>query len=151
MQFDRVRYKEEVERRAARSPWLRNLCLAYLIGGGICAGGQALLLLYQKAGLAAEDATVTVTVTLIALSALLTGLGIFDRIAKVAGAGTLVPVTGFANSVVSTAIDNKSEGLLMGIGPKIFVVAGPVILFGVLSGTLYGAVLTLLRALGWVG
>ena len=149
MEFDRQRYKKEVDRRAARSPIVRNLCMAYLIGGGICAAGQALMLLYGRAGLSPEDATTTVSVTLIGLSALLTGLGIFDRIAKVAGAGTLVPVTGFANSVVSTAIDNKSEGLLMGIGPKIFVVAGPVILFGVLSGALYGVVLTLLRLWGW--
>lgn len=93
-----------------------------------------------------ESVYACVTVTMIFLAALLTGLGVFDSIAKVAGAGTLVPVTGFANSVVSPAIDTKAEGLILGVGAKIFTVAGPVILYGILSGALYGMVLLICDA-----
>ena len=95
-----------------------------------------------------ESVYACVTVTMIFLAALLTGLGVFDSIAKVAGAGTLVPVTGFANAVVSPAIDTKAEGLILGVGAKIFTVAGPVILYGILSGALYGVVLLICGAAG---
>ena len=87
-----------------------------------------------------KNAGTLTTITLVFIAALLTGLGVFDRIARYAGAGTLVPVTGFANAVVSPAIDNKSEGLILGVGGKIFTVAGPVLLFGTLAGTLYGVI-----------
>ncbi|MFA5562447.1 MAG: SpoVA/SpoVAEb family sporulation membrane protein [Eubacteriales bacterium] len=133
-------YARYVKKHAARSPLLANCFAAFFVGGLICAGGQVLFLLYQSAGMDRLQSGTLVTVTLIFLSALLTGLGVFDRIARYAGAGTLVPVTGFANSVVSPAIDTKSEGLVLGVGSKIFTIAGPVLLYGVLFGALYGAV-----------
>ena len=133
-------YKERITRHSGRSPVLKDCTLAFLFGGGICLFGQLLCYLYITLGVEEKTAYLLVTVSLIFISALLTGLGVFDRIAKYAGAGTLVPVTGFANSVVSPAIDNKSEGLITGVGAKIFTVAGPVILYSVLSGTLYGII-----------
>ena len=145
MHFDRRRYLARVKEREARSPLFKNCFFAFLVGGGICALGQLLLSLYLSAGLPKDSAGTLTAVTLIFLSALLTGLGIFDSIARVAGAGTLVPVTGFANAVVSPALDDKSEGMIMGVGAKIFVVAGPVLLYATLSGALYGVILYLVR------
>lgn len=138
--MDKKTYGELVKRRAARSPVLKNCCGAFLVGGALCALGQVLTNVYTLWGLKPDDAGLVATVSLIFLSALLTGLGLFDRIARFAGAGTLVPVTGFANAVVSPAIDTKSEGLILGVGAKIFTVAGPVLLFGTLSGVLYGVI-----------
>lgn len=138
--MEKQEYAKLVKRRAARSPTLKNCLAAFTVGGGICAFGQCLIALYQVFGLDTKMAGTLATVSLIFLSALLTGIGVFDRIARFAGAGTLVPVTGFANAVVSPAIDNKSEGLILGVGAKIFTVAGPVLLFGTLAGVLYGVV-----------
>ena len=121
-----------------KSPLRKNVLRAFLVGGGICALGQNLLFLYQWAGLSQKSAMSAVTVTLIFLAALVTGLGKFDDIAKFAGAGTLVPVTGFANAVVSPAIDCKDEGLVLGVGAKVFSVAGPVLLYSSLLGALWG-------------
>ena len=135
-------YKERIKRHTPPSPLLKNCLFAFLFGGGICALGQWLSYLYRVLGAEEQTAYLLVSVTLILIAALLTGLGIFDRIARVAGAGTLVPVTGFANSVVSPAIDTKSEGLVLGVGAKIFTVAGPVILYGVLCGAIYGVILS---------
>ncbi len=145
MNFDRRRYLARVGERESRSPLLKNCFFSFLFGGGICALGQLLLSLYLAAGLSERDAGTLVAVTLIFLSALLTGIGVFDRIARVAGAGTLVPVTGFANAVVSPALDNKNEGLIMGVGAKIFTVAGPVLLYATLSGAAYGVILYVVR------
>ena len=145
MQFDRRRYLARVKERESRSPLFKNCFFAFLFGGGICALGQLLLSLYLSAGMPEDAAGTTVAVTLIFLAALLTGLGVFDSVARVAGAGTLVPVTGFANAVVSPALDNKSEGMIMGVGAKIFVVAGPVLLYATLSGALYGVALWVVR------
>ena len=113
---------------------------AFLVGGAICALGEILKSVFLSLGATLSDASLYVTVTLVTLAALLTGLGVFDSIARFAGAGTLVPVTGFANSVVSPAIDTKSEGLILGVGAKIFTVAGPVLLYAVLSGWIYGVI-----------
>ena len=140
MNFDRRRYLERVKERESRSPLAKNCFFAFLFGGGICALGQLFLSLYLAVGMPESEAGTLVTVTLIFLSALLTGIGVFDSVARVAGAGTLVPVTGFANAVVSPALDNKSEGLVMGVGAKIFTVAGPVLLYATLSGALYGVI-----------
>lgn len=145
MHFDRRRYLERVKERESRSPLLRNCFFAFTVGGGICALGQLLLSLYLYAGIPERDAGTLVSVSLIFLSALLTGIGVFDSIARRAGAGTLVPVTGFANAVVSPAIDCKSEGLILGVGAKIFTVAGPVLLYATLSGALYGVILWIVR------
>lgn len=149
MKFDKDAYRRRVEsRKSAASPVFFNCLRAFLVGGTICAFGQVLYFLYEWAGLDSQNAAICVTVTLIFAAALLTGLGCFDDIARFGGAGTLVPVTGFANSVVSPAIDNKSEGLIMGVGAKIFSVAGPVILYGVLCGAAYGVIYFLLRCVG---
>lgn len=145
MNFDRRRYLSRVGERERRSPVLKNCLFSFLFGGGICALGQLLLSLYLFWGLSERDAGTLVAVTLIFLAAVLTGVGVFDSIARVAGAGTLVPVTGFANAVVSPAIDCKSEGLVMGVGAKIFTVAGPVLLYATLSGALYGVILYVVR------
>ena len=112
-----------------------------MVGGSICTFAQALLGFYGEVlGKEERAASTGVSVTLIFLAAVLTGIGIFDRIGRVAGAGTLVPITGFSNAVTSPAIDTRSEGWVMGVGAKIFTVAGPVILYGTLSGVLYGIV-----------
>jgi stage V sporulation protein AC len=132
-------YQKYVEARAPRSPIGKNCALAFLVGGSICALGQGLRSFYQWAlSLPETDAGTLASVTLILRAVILTGLGCFDRIAKLAGAGTLVPITGFANAVVSPAIDSHAEGLILGVGAKIFTVAGPVLLYGTLAGAVYG-------------
>ena len=138
--FDRKKYTEVVEARAKRSPVFKNLLFAFLIGGGICLLGEVLAALYTRFGLGTREAGLTVTVTLISISAILTILGVIDRIARVAGAGTLLPVTGFANAVVSPAMDNKSEGFIMGVGAKMFTVAGPVLVYGTAAAVVYGVI-----------
>ena len=112
--------------------------MAFIFGGLICVIGELIKMLYTWLGADEKTAGMLVTITLIFIAALLTGLGLFDKIARYAGAGTLVPVTGFSNAVVSEAMDAKSEGYVLGVGAKIFTVAGPVILFGILSGVIYG-------------
>ena len=140
MQYTKEEYKEYVKKRSSRSPFLRNALHAFLVGGAICLIGELLLNLYLFLGIDFHIAPTAVTVTLVFLAVLLTALGIFDDIARFAGAGTLLPVTGFANAVVSPAIDTKAEGLVLGVGAKIFTVSGPVILYAILSGALYGVV-----------
>ena len=134
-------YKKYSEAVAPKSPLLKDCAWAFFVGGGICCIGQGLLDIYGKLlGLSEKDAGALCSITLIFVAALLTGIGIFDNIARHAGAGTLVPITGFANSVVSPAIDSKSEGLVLGVGAKIFTVAGPVLLYGTLAGAAYGVI-----------
>ena len=141
MNLSKETYKQYANARAPKSPILKNCLRAFLVGGLICTIGQGLNTLYTKVcGMEKADAGTLTACTLVLLAAVLTGLGIFDRIAKFAGAGTLVPITGFANAVVSPAIDAKSEGLILGVGAKIFTVAGPVLLYGTLAGTVYGVV-----------
>ena len=141
MDFDKKSYKKYAAARAPKSPCIKNCTKAFLIGGLICALGQVFLLIYKElCGLDEETAGTLTSVTLIFLAILLTALGIFDKIAKHAGAGTLVPITGFANAVASPAIDSHSEGLVLGVGAKIFTVAGPVLLYGTLAGAVYGVI-----------
>ena len=141
MKINPKTYKKFANAHAPRSPLLRDCLLAFLVGGLVCVLGQALKDIYSDLlGLGDEDAGTLTAVTLIFLAALLSGLGWFDRIAKFAGAGTLVPITGFANAVVSPAIDSRAEGLILGVGAKIFTVAGPVLLYGTLAGSIYGIV-----------
>ncbi len=148
MDINKEEYKQYVKKTAPKSPLLKDCCFAFLFGGTICVLGQLLFDLYKNITPYSEDnAYALVSVTLIFIAALLTGIGVFDNIAKVAGAGTLVPVTGFANSVVSPAIDTKAEGLVLGVGAKIFTVAGPVILYGILSGFIYGVILFIMSLL----
>lgn len=140
-------YEEYAKGRAKRSPLGKNCLCAFLTGGAICTLGQILKNGYLAAGMAEKAAGTLVSVTLVFLTALTTGLGWFDQLAKHAGAGTLVPITGFANAVVSPALDNKAEGLVLGLGAKIFTIAGPVILFGTLFSALYGVVYWMVTAL----
>ena len=132
--------KQLIEKYSPNSPVLKNCLFAFFVGGAVCLLGEAFLTGLVSLGIKNEDALPIVTSTLILLAAILTALGIFDRIAKRAGAGTLLPVTGFSNAVVSEAMDSASEGLVLGVGTKIFTVAGPVILFGTASGVLYGII-----------
>jgi len=136
--MDHKTYQKFVKARAPKSPILKDCIRAFWVGGLICALAQALLECFLALRMTEETAKTLVPVTLIFLAALFTGLGIFDDIAKFAGAGTLVPITGFANAVASPAIDDKSEGLVMGVGAQMFTIAGPVIVYGVLSSVLYG-------------
>lgn len=141
MDMNKQRYKRFVDAHAPRSPIVGDCLHAFLVGGLICTLGQGLTTLYTSVcGMEKEDAGTLTAVTLVFLAALLTGLGIFCKIAKFAGAGTLVPITGFANAVVSPAIDSRAEGWVLGVGAKIFTVAGPVLLYGTLSGALYGVI-----------
>ena len=141
MEFDKQAYQKYAKKHAPTSPTLKNCIFAFIFGGLICCIGEALFKLYNSVLLLTEnDSGAFVSITLVFLAALLTGLGIFDNIAKLAGAGTLVPITGFANSVSSPAIDTKAEGFVLGVGAKIFTIAGPVLLYGTLAGALYGVI-----------
>jgi len=140
-------YDQLIQKRARPSPMGKDLVWAFLVGGTICAIGQALSNLYQKWGLDKEQAGTVVSITLIFAAALLTGLGCFDNLAKHAGAGTLVPITGFANAMVSPALEFKSEGIITGTATKLFTVAGPVLVFGISASVVYGLILVLLQSL----
>lgn len=127
------------------SPFLKNVSMAFLFGGLICALGQGFIMLYQSAGMELEVASTAASVTLVFLSVLLTGLNVYDNIAKIAGAGTLVPITGFANSMASPAMDFKSEGMILGLGAKMFIIAGPVIVYGTTASIIYGLIIYLFK------
>ena len=139
-------YGKYVNSKSEPSPLGKNLVWAFLVGGLICTAGQGLLNLYKNAGLSPEDAGSAVSMTLIFAAALLTGLGIFDKLAKRAGAGTLVPITGFANAMVSPAMEFKSEGFVTGVAAKMFQIAGPVIVFGISASSIYGILLVPLQS-----
>ena len=141
MNIDKKEYKKYANAHAPRSPIIKDCTHAFLVGGGICAFAEGLLTLYGSIlGFSKENAGTLCSITLILIAVILTALGYFERIARFSGAGTLVPITGFANSVVSPAIDSKAEGLVLGIGAKIFTVAGPVLLYGTLAGTVWGVI-----------
>lgn len=149
MNIEKKVYKKYAAAHAPTSPVVKDCVIAFAIGGLICTVGQGLLMLYRDAiGINEKDAGTLVSVTLIFCAALLSGLGWFERIAKRAGGGTLVPITGFANSVVSPAIDSKSEGLILGVGAKIFTVAGPVLLYGTLAGAVWGVIYWVMSLIG---
>lgn len=136
--MDKKVYGEKVSAVMPPSPKIKNAVKAYLSGGGICTLGQALNMLYTNLGASKENAGIYVSITLVALSAVLTGIGVFDKIARHAGAGTIVPITGFANSVVSPAMEFKSEGSILGTAAKMFTIAGPVIVYGTAAAGVYG-------------
>ena len=141
MNIEKETFKKYADAHAPSSPTVKNCIWAFCVGGLICTVGQALVFLYRDVlGMPQKDAGTLCSVTLIFVAALFSGLGLFERIAKRAGGGTLVPITGFANSVVSPAIDSKAEGLILGVGAKIFTVAGPVLLYGTLAGAVWGIV-----------
>ena len=133
-------YQTYVKQKSKKSPIVKDVALAFAIGGAICVLGQLIQNGWASAGLSKEDAGTAASCTLVFLSALLTGLNLYSKIARYGGAGTLVPITGFANSVVAPAIEYKAEGQIFGIGCKIFTIAGPVILYGILSSWVLGVI-----------
>ena len=133
-------YTELAKSLAPKSPIWKDCLLAFAVGGLICVLGQFLLNCYGKWGLDKTDAGTAASMTLVALSALLTGLSLYDNIAKYAGAGTLVPITGFANAVAAPAVEFKTEGFILGVGAKMFTIAGPVIVYGVSASVVYGLI-----------
>ena len=141
MDIDKKEYKKYVEARAPKSPLAKDCVRAFWVGGLICTIGQAFMYLYGEVfSMNKTDSGTLTSVTLILIAVLLTGIGVFDNIAKYAGAGTIVPITGFANSIVSSAMEFKSEGYVMGLGAKMFTIAGPVIVFGVITSIVCGIV-----------
>ena len=133
-------YDKLVSRMAAPSPMGKDCLNAFLVGGLICTLGQLLITGYKAIGLEKTDASTAASMTLVFLSALLTGLSLYDNIAKFAGAGTLVPITGFANAIAAPAVEFKTEGFILGVGAKMFTIAGPVIVYGVSASVLYGII-----------
>jgi len=146
MEITPQEYQAYVKQKAPKSPLLKNLALAFVIGGAICVVGQLILNGWSAAGLNKEDAGTATSCSLVFLSAVTTGLNWYNKLARYGGAGTLVPITGFANAVVAPAIDFKSEGFVTGMAAKMFLIAGPVIVFGTLASVLYGLGLLLLGA-----
>ncbi|MGM9619518.1 MAG: stage V sporulation protein AC [Oscillospiraceae bacterium] len=138
-------YQQYVKDKQPKSPIVKDTLLAFLFGGAICVLGQLIMEFWKSRGLDQEAAGTATSISLVFLSALLTGLNLYNTVARFAGAGTLVPITGFANSVVSPALDFKSEGLITGMAAKMFVVAGPVIVFGTAASIVYGVILMLFR------
>ena len=136
-------YSDYVNKKSPNSPILKNCFNAFWVGGLICTIGQIIMDFCMFKGLDQTSSSTVVSIILIGISALLTGLNIFNKIGKFAGAGSLVPITGFANSIVSPAIEYKSEGYIMGVGGKMFTVAGPVLVFGISSSVLIGIIATL--------
>ena len=140
MNIGKQNYPKYADAHAPKSFLLRDCLLAFLIGGLICTAAQGLNTLWAALGMEVEDAGLLTSTILVFVSVLLTALDIFDDIAKVAGAGTFLPITGFANAVASPAIDSRDEGYVLGVGAKIFTVAGPVLLYGTLAGTVWGLI-----------
>lgn len=136
-------YQQYVQSMAKKSPIVKDTLLAFVIGGAICVLGQLIQNGWAAAGLGKQAAGTATSCTLVFLSALLTGLNLYNKIARYGGAGTLVPITGFANAVVSPAIDFKSEGFITGMAAKMFLMAGPVIVFGTIASVLYGIAILL--------
>ena len=133
-------YAQLVEELAPKSPIWKDCLKAFAIGGAICALGQGIMNFYLWLGLEQDAAGTAMSMTLVALSALLTGLSIYDDIAKHAGAGTLVPITGFANAIAAPAVEFKTEGMILGTAAKMFTIAGPVIVYGVSASVVYGLI-----------
>ena len=144
MEISKQEYQKFVQERAKSSPIAKNCTLAFLTGGGICVLGQAVMDGWTALGLEKTDAGTATSISLVFLSVLLTGLNLYNNLGRYGGAGTLVPITGFANAVASPAIDFKSEGLITGMAAKMFTVAGPVIVFGVAASVVYGVILMLM-------
>ena len=144
MEISKQEYQKYVQDRAESSPIVKNCALAFVFGGGICVLGQAVMDGWMAMGLEKTDAGTATSICLVFLSVLLTGLNLYNKLGRYGGAGTLVPITGFANAVASPAIDFKSEGFITGMAAKMFTVAGPVIVFGVTASIIYGVILMLL-------
>lgn len=148
MDMSNADYLDYVEKQSKKSPIGKDCALAFVIGGAICCLGQLIQNGWMAAGLSQQDAGTATSCTLVFLSALLTGLNLYNKIARYGGAGTLVPITGFANAVVSPALDFKSEGFVTGMAARMFQVAGPVLAFGTTASVVYGVVLMVLKMIG---
>ena len=144
MKMSNSEYRDYVNQGAPKSKKLINVAMAFVVGGLICCAGQGLLILFEHLGIEEQDASIWTAITLVFAGALLTGLGWYDNLAKIGRAGTLVPITGFANAVVAPALEFKSEGLVLGMSSKMFVIAGPVIVFGEIASVIYGIILAII-------
>lgn len=140
MKMSKREYAQYVKEMSPNSPFWKDLLLAFLIGGAICTVGQAVLNGFTAMGLDEQQAGTATSITMVFFSAVLTALSLYDNLAKHAGAGTLVPITGFANAVVSPAIEFKTEGFILGVGAKMFTIAGPVIVYGLSASVVYGVI-----------
>ncbi len=149
MQYNQKEYLSYLKKKSPNSPLWKDMLWAFMVGGAICTVGQGILELYQnRLGLEEQQARTAVSVTMIFLGALLTGLDIYCKIGKYAGAGTLVPITGFANAIVSPAMEFKKEGLVLGLASKMFVIAGPVLVYGITASVGVGVIYYLMKGLG---
>ncbi|MHB9093989.1 MAG: stage V sporulation protein AC [Eubacteriales bacterium] len=143
--MQKIQYQQMVMKTKPKPPLLRNVLGAFVVGGAICVLGQALTNMYKSFGLAKLDAGASASATLVFAAALLTGLGVYDSIAKYAGAGTIVPITGFANSIVAPALEYRREGMVFGVGQRMFNLAGPVLAFGFVTSWLVGLITYLFK------
>ena len=143
--IDKKEYSKLVKKASPNSKKLKNAFMAFIFGGIICTIGQLFKELYESLGLSEDIVKMAVPSTLIVIAALLTGFKVFDNVAKVAGAGTLVPITGFSNAVVSPAVEFKREGFILGVGAKMFTIAGPVIVYGTVASVIYGIIYWLIE------
>ena len=142
------KYQEYVDKKSPNSPILKNCFNAFWVGGLICSIGQIIMLICKSRGLDDANSSTIVSIILIGISAFLTGLNIFNKIGKFAGAGSLVPITGFANSIVAPSIEYKSEGYIMGVGSKMFTIAGPVLVFGISTSIIVGIIYLIFNTQG---
>lgn len=145
MSISKDDYSKMTDNASPNSPKLLNCIKAFLFGGGICLFGQILVTVFQNAGLNEKEVSSATSSVLIIITAILTGAGVFDKIARQAGAGTIVPITGFANSVVSPALEWKHEGFILGTAAQMFSIAGPVIVYGTASSFLYGLIIYIFK------
>lgn len=148
MEPDKRKYAALLARKSPPSPLLRDCVMAFLFGGGICTVGEGVRIFWLSRGMDTDDTAAATAITMVFFGALLTCLHLYDKLAKHAGAGTIVPITGFANAIVSPAIEYKSEGLVLGLGAKLFVIAGPVLVYGITASVIYGLVLFFLKGGG---
>lgn len=144
-ELQKIQYQKMVTTVKPKPPLLRNILGAFVFGGAICTLGQAMINFFMSIGLSKLDAGAATSATLVFLAALLTGLGVYDSLAKYAGAGTIVPITGFANSIVAPALEFRREGMVFGVGQKMFSLAGPVLAFGFVTAWLVGLITYLLK------
>ncbi len=138
--FTKQEYKKYVDKKSKNSPIITNIFFAFLVGGIICVIGQVVSNYFKGRGFDIEQAAGATVISMILLGAILTGIDVYDSIAKYAGAGTIVPITGFANAIVAPAIEFKSEGYILGVGAKMFVIAGPVLVYGITSSIIVGLI-----------
>lgn len=138
--MNKEEYNKLVEKKSPNSGLAKNMFMAFIFGGLICVIGECISVWWQARGLSLEHSAAATSITMIFLGGILTGIGIYDNIAKIAGAGTIVPITGFANSIVSPAMEFKSEGLVMGVGARMFVIAGPVLVYGTIASMIAGVI-----------